>query len=43
MMEDRSVQDYSQLVQAKERELHEMHELRCLQLEKVYRLINDVM
>jgi len=29
------VRDISQLVQAKERELHEMHELRCLQLEKM--------
>ena len=29
------MRDISQLVQAKERELHEMHELRCLQLEKV--------
>lgn len=34
-MEESGFRDISQLVQAKERELHEMHELRCSQLEKV--------
>jgi hypothetical protein len=35
-MSDSTFVDMTEMVRVKERELHEIHELRCLQLENVY-------